>query len=75
MKKLLLTTTLLFTLASFAQTTFEWAKSIGGQNYDDANAITLDLQGNVYVTGRFQKYVGTQVDFDPGPGVYNIAAI
>lgn len=76
MKKFLQLFILLFTLTAFSQsTTFEWAKSIGGQNYDDANSIVLDAQGNVYITGRFQKYVGTQVDFDPGPGVYNIAAI
>ena len=61
---------------SFSQTTtFEWAKSVGGQNFDEANSVVLDAQGNVYVTGRFQKFVGTEVDFDPGPGVYNIAAI
>lgn len=76
MKKILLLFILLIAQTSFSQsTTFEWAKSIGGQNYDDANSIVLDAQGNVYVTGRFQKFVGTEVDFDPGSGVYNIAAI
>lgn len=75
MKKIVLLVALLIGFLANSQTTFEWAKSIGGQNYDDANAIVLDNQGNVYITGRFQKFVGTQVDFDPGPGVYNIAAI
>ena len=76
MKKFLQLFILLFVQFAFSQaTTFEWAKSIGGQNFDDANSIVLDLQGNVYITGRFQKFVGTQVDFDPGIGVYNIAAI
>ena len=76
MKRILLISLLLVPLFTFAQpVTFEWAKSVGGQNYDDCNSIVLDNQGNVYVTGRFQKFVGTEVDFDPGPGVYNIAAI
>ena len=76
MKKLLQLFILLLAQLAFSQaTTFEWAKSIGGQNFDDANSIVLDVQRNVYITGRFQKFVGTQVDFDPGIGVYNIAAI
>lgn len=75
MKKIVLLFALFIGFIANSQTTFEWAKSIGGQNYDDANSIVLDGQGNVYVTGRFQKFVGTEVDFDPGPGVYNIAAI
>ena len=75
MKKIILSLALFIGFIANAQTTFEWAKSIGGQNYDDANSIVLDAQGNVYVTGRFQKFVGTEVDFDPSAGVYNIAAI
>jgi Secretion system C-terminal sorting domain/Beta-propeller repeat len=75
MKKIVLLLALFIGFITNAQNTFEWAKSIGGQNYDDANSIALDGQGNVYVTGRFQKFVGTEVDFDPGAGVYNIAAI
>ncbi len=75
MKKIVLLLALFIGFIANSQTTFEWAKSIGGQNFDDANAIVLDAQGNVYITGKFQKFVGTQVDFDPGPGVYNIAAV
>ena len=77
MKKILLLATLLLSgISAFAQTfTYEWAKSVGGLNYDNGNAITLDNSGNIYVTGRFQKYVGVPVDFDPGVGVYNLEAI
>jgi hypothetical protein len=48
--------------------TFEWAKSIGAVNYDYSYDIALDSAGNVYTTGYFQ---GT-VDFDPGPGIFNL---
>jgi hypothetical protein len=41
-----------------------WAHQIGGENLDEANAIATDLNGNVYVLGRFLG----NVDFDPGPG-------
>jgi hypothetical protein len=77
MKKILLLATLLLSgISVIAQTfTYEWAKSVGGLNYDNGNAITLDNSGNIYVTGRFQKYVGVPADFDPGVGVYNLEAI
>jgi hypothetical protein len=45
---------------------FEWAKSIGGLNYDESRAIGVDNAGNVYTSGTLQQYVGTSVDFDPG---------
>ncbi len=41
-----------------------WARSIGGDNSDYSNAITVDYGGNVYITGAFKS---TIVDFDPGP--------
>lgn len=43
---------------------FQWAKRIGNYDFDEAFAITLDQQSNIYVTG----YFNSSVDFDPGPG-------
>jgi hypothetical protein len=42
---------------------FIWAKKIGNRFDDFANDLALDLQGNILVTGQFER----QVDFDPGP--------
>jgi gliding motility-associated-like protein len=50
---------------------FVWAKSAGGTDYQQANAITLDASGNVYTTGYF---FGT-TDFDPSPGTFNITPL
>lgn len=49
---------------------FVWAKSIGGGADDPGLGGTVDRFGNVFVTGSF----GGTVDFDPGPGVYNLTA-
>jgi len=50
---------------------FEWAKRIGGVNYDQGFSIAIDASGNVYTTGNFE---GT-VDFDPGIGTYNLTSV
>jgi len=47
-----------------------WAKGFGGSNNDQGNSIKLDQFGNIYITGTF---IG-QIDFDPGAGIYNLAA-
>ncbi|MEZ6049598.1 MAG: FG-GAP-like repeat-containing protein, partial [Planctomycetaceae bacterium] len=47
-----------------------WAKSMGGGSFDEANAVSIDDQGNVLVTGIFQ---GT-VDFDPGAAEFNLTS-
>ncbi|MBK9593373.1 MAG: T9SS type A sorting domain-containing protein [Crocinitomicaceae bacterium] len=47
-----------------------WAKSIGGPDYEESNSICVDQYGCAYITGRFEG----NVDFDPGPEVYNILA-
>jgi hypothetical protein len=53
---------------------FVWAKAMGGQDYlstsDAGTAIAVDSAGNVYTTGRFCS----TVDFDPGPGTYNLTS-
>jgi len=47
-----------------------WAKTIGDFRYQAGNALTLDANGNIYVTGIF---FGT-TDFDPGPAVANLVS-
>lgn len=44
-----------------------WAKQFSGSS-SQANKISLDSQGNVYLTGYF---IGT-VDFNPGPATYTL---
>jgi hypothetical protein len=53
---------------SFSQTLY-WARAASG-THSQAYGTTVDQNGNVYTTGYFQ---GT-VDFDPGPGVFNITS-
>jgi hypothetical protein len=56
---------------SFAQTpNFLWAKVLGGTGDNQKVGIAVDASGNVYTAGSFE---GT-VDFDPGPGVYNLTS-
>lgn len=47
---------------------FVWAKSFGGTDIDWSHEIATDASGNIYTTGSFKE----TVDFDPGPGVYNL---
>ncbi len=49
---------------------FIWAKRIGGTHWDDSQSISADSSGNVYITGTFNH----TVDFDPGPGIFNLTA-
>ncbi|MBL7974480.1 MAG: hypothetical protein JNJ85_06185, partial [Candidatus Kapabacteria bacterium] len=44
-----------------------WAKKVGGTSNEIVNDITLDLSGNIFLTGNFQ---GT-ADFNPNPSVTN----
>lgn len=47
-----------------------WVKQIGGIYDDYGLKIATDNNGNVYITGYFSE----TVDFDPGPGTYNLTA-
>ncbi|HEX5654952.1 MAG TPA: SBBP repeat-containing protein [Chitinophagaceae bacterium] len=49
---------------------FNWAKQLAGAGDKTAHSIAVDSSGNVYTTGYFS---GT-IDFDPGPGVFNMVA-
>lgn len=49
---------------------FVWARSFGGNNFDSANALSVDFAGNVYTIGTFE---GT-ADFNPGPGISTITS-
>ncbi len=60
-----------FILTSNAQNPeLEWVKQTGEEGYDGGNSITIDVNGNIYITGRFE---GT-VDFDPGTDVQNLTS-
>ncbi len=48
----------------------EWAYKFGNDGDDNGLALDIDASGNTILGGRFQ---GT-VDFDPGPGIYNLTA-
>lgn len=59
----------IFVLKLNAAGSFVWVRRMGGANNDEA--LSIAVSGNfVYTTGRF---TGT-ADFDPGPGVFNLAA-
>lgn len=73
--KLILTTLTLFSIFSIQKsnaqnTDFEWIKLIGGSSYQGESSLVVDDENNIYNIGAFQ---GT-VDFDPGPGNFNITS-
>jgi hypothetical protein len=45
---------------------FVWAKSLGGPDSDGASAVRLDTDGNVYLSGYFER----TADFVSGAGSY-----
>jgi len=48
---------------------FVWAKCFGGDGSDASNSIVIDDMGDIYISGYFND----TVDFDPGPGIYNLS--
>src|SRR5215831_10964256 len=65
--------TLVATILQAQILNFKWAKqmvgAVCGGGYS-SRSVTTDKAGNVYTTGYFN---GT-VDFDPGPGTFNLTA-
>jgi len=48
-----------------------WATSIGRTGFEMGTDITVDALDNIYTTGTFS---GSNVDFEPGIGIYNLSA-
>ncbi|MEO5569629.1 MAG: SBBP repeat-containing protein [Bacteroidia bacterium] len=48
---------------------FEFAKQFNGPGYSIGHSICVDVSGNIYSTGGYSQ----TTDFDPGPGIYNLA--
>lgn len=48
-----------------------WAKDVGGTFTDWGFAVALDDSANAYFTGFYEF---NNVDFDPGPGTYNLSS-
>jgi hypothetical protein len=51
--------------------TFLWAKTWGGEGYDDGPGVAVDGLGNVYVAGM---YASQTIDFNPAGGGVNTPA-
>jgi len=49
---------------------FIWVKTIDGTGLSSPETMTLDTFGNFFIAGIFRE----TVDFDPGPGIYNLTA-
>ena len=49
---------------------FLWAKGLGGSSDDVGNGVTVDIDGNVYMTGSFLS----TADFDPGESAYELSS-
>jgi hypothetical protein len=61
----------IFILKLDAQGEFMWARSVGGVDYEEATDIDITPLGDVVVLG----YLYQEVDFDPGPGTYNLNSV
>ncbi|MEW6467537.1 MAG: SBBP repeat-containing protein, partial [Bacteroidota bacterium] len=71
-KNLLLFIIMLGTRLSAGQNVyFDWARQMGGSYFTYGHDIATDASGNVYTVGYFNGVV----DFDPGPGTYNLTPV
>jgi hypothetical protein len=50
---------------------FLWAKQMGGADDDWIESIAIDINSNVYSTGRYNA----TCDFDPSSGVYDLTSL
>ena len=46
----------------------DWTKTIGGVGNDCCQSVSLDNDGNIYISGYFEN----TVDFNPGTGTFNM---
>jgi len=49
-----------------------WAKGVGGSNSEQSFSTTVGAAGDVFIAGYFTS---PTIDFDPGPGIYNLTNI
>lgn len=71
MKRIILFATCIWMMNNLPAQDFIWAKSMGGTNIQASEvprSTAVDANGNIYTVGSF----GGTVDFDPGPGVFNM---
>ncbi|MBA3682931.1 MAG: T9SS type A sorting domain-containing protein [Bacteroidetes bacterium] len=72
MKKIILFFSLVLSYTlTHSQTTFNWAKQVGGVGNDKAKTIVVDALGNVYNAGGFSG----NVDMDPGLGTFTLTSL
>lgn len=64
----------IFILKLNSSGTLVWVKTVGSSGDDRGNSVAVDPSGNVYTTGYFGT-ASAAVDFDPGPGVYNMNSV
>lgn len=50
-----------------------WAHAFGAHYSDKGKGVAVDRFGNVFVTGSYTPLGWDAVDFDPGPGMYNLS--
>jgi hypothetical protein len=67
-------TAVLFGITSAQAQSLLWAKSILGDfalgEIVRSGSVAVDKYGSVYIAGTF----GGSIDFDPGPGIYNLTS-
>lgn len=70
MKRKILKSVLLFSVMSFISNAQnpDWTKHMGSLNIDHGNSLTVDRDGNVFITGIFLD----TADLDPGTGIFNL---